>query len=296
MDKPAPKTKIPKRIPQDVTEEDKTEEGRVKRAWDLFRASIEMPHPLKMDTRFLLEISKHFKIRLYDYQRDGVQRRFRMWDVMKYGGSYLADKMGLGKTVQTIALLARIKLSGALGPHPIIVPPQLVPQWVTGIDDSVDDGYFRVLVYRGEGRLVTVGLGKRHIPQSEMEDHDIVITTYPLFQGPWSKTLTFHGRSLNSCFFSNHDILLFSSTTVNDCAGLKDSGVRHTYQNLSIHAVSKITGCIGLNVCSTLIIFLFDSSHKPLHKNDDRSCFGHFLQALEDTISIRCTVHVCKLV
>jgi len=46
------------------------------------------------------------KLKLYPYQREGV--KFLVENAINGRGSLLADTMGLGKTCQTIAALARL--------------------------------------------------------------------------------------------------------------------------------------------------------------------------------------------
>ena len=51
-------------------------------------------------------IAKMGKLKLYPYQREGVD--FLVMNALNGRGSLLADSMGLGKTCQTIAALARL--------------------------------------------------------------------------------------------------------------------------------------------------------------------------------------------
>lgn len=47
----------------------------------------------------------------------------------------LADEMGLGKTIQTICLLGYLKhFCGVRGPHIIIAPKSVVPNWIREVN------------------------------------------------------------------------------------------------------------------------------------------------------------------
>lgn len=65
---------------------------------------------------------------LRQYQIEGLQ-----WMLSLYNNNLngiLADEMGLGKTIQTIALLAYlIENKGVAGPHIIIAPKAVLPNW-----------------------------------------------------------------------------------------------------------------------------------------------------------------------
>ncbi|WP_414039577.1 SNF2-related protein [Acidithiobacillus sp. M4-SHS-6] len=109
-----------------------------------------------------------FALPLRPYQLEGLAwlQFLREHDL----GGILADDMGLGKTAQTLAHLLLEKESGRLqNPALIIMPTSLIHNW------REEAGRFapalRVLSLHGKERM-------NHF--SEMSQHDLVLTTYPL--------------------------------------------------------------------------------------------------------------------
>lgn len=85
-------------------------------------------------------------------------------------GGVLADDMGLGKTIQTLALLSARHLEDKVDrPSLLIVPTSLVGNWQREAAQFVPD--LKILVLHGADR-------KTHF--SKIEDHHVVLTTYPL--------------------------------------------------------------------------------------------------------------------
>ncbi|RJG39208.1 DEAD/DEAH box helicase [Motilimonas pumila] len=112
--------------------------------------------------------SVNLSAELRHYQQEGLN-----WlnFLFEYGfGGILADDMGLGKTVQTLAYLQHRKDIGELNkPALVICPTSLVGNW------------------QAEAQKFTPGLStlKLHGPErkalfEKVNDHDIVISTYPL--------------------------------------------------------------------------------------------------------------------
>jgi SWI/SNF-related matrix-associated actin-dependent regulator of chromatin subfamily A protein 2/4 len=65
---------------------------------------------------------------LRDYQVEGLQWMTSLYN--NHLNGILADEMGLGKTIQTIALLAHLmETKGNLGPHIILAPKPVLPNW-----------------------------------------------------------------------------------------------------------------------------------------------------------------------
>ncbi|KAK6918853.1 Zinc finger, C3HC4 RING-type [Dillenia turbinata] len=108
-------------------------------------------------------------------------------------GGILADEMGMGKTIQAIALvLAKREISRAL---PITNEPEISPsasstlvicpvvavmQWVNEIIRFTLDGSTKVLVYHGSNR------GKS---AHQFADYDFVITTYSIVESEYRKNV-----------------------------------------------------------------------------------------------------------
>jgi len=105
---------------------------------------------------------------LRDYQRDGLNW---LMFLNEYGFSgVLADDMGLGKTVQTLAYLLYKKQQELLTlPAMVICPTSLVSNWLNEATKFTPD--LKVLVLHGVNR---------HQFFKDINDYDLVITTYPL--------------------------------------------------------------------------------------------------------------------
>lgn len=69
--------------------------------------------------------------KLKPYQLKGVKWLISLWQNGLNG--ILADQMGLGKTIQTIAFLAHLKGKGLHGPYMIIAPLSTLSNWVNEV-------------------------------------------------------------------------------------------------------------------------------------------------------------------
>lgn len=108
------------------------------------------------------------KAELRPYQRTGFAWLKALSD-NGFGG-VLADDMGLGKTIQTLGLLSSRHLE-AQAPHPslIIVPTSLVANW-----------QMEAKRFAPDLKLLTLHGADRHDKFGQIQDADLVITTYPL--------------------------------------------------------------------------------------------------------------------
>ncbi|MBY0549408.1 MAG: DEAD/DEAH box helicase [Candidatus Obscuribacterales bacterium] len=87
----------------------------------------------------------------------------------KFGG-ILADDMGLGKTIQLLAHVCLEKEAGRMkSPFLVVCPTSVLPNWVAETRKFAPD--LRILAYRGGDR-------SRH--NEQLDQFDIVVTTYPL--------------------------------------------------------------------------------------------------------------------
>jgi ATP-dependent DNA helicase len=68
---------------------------------------------------------------LRDYQLKGVRWMVSLWQNGLNG--ILADQMGLGKTVQTVAFLSHLRAKGIAGPFLVIGPLSTLPNWVSEV-------------------------------------------------------------------------------------------------------------------------------------------------------------------
>jgi len=115
-----------------------------------------------------IEPPEIFHASLRPYQRDGLDwlQFLRANDI----AGILADDMGLGKTAQTLAHISVEKEEGRLV-HPclIVVPTSLVPNWIAEAHKFVPS--LRTLVLHGPDR---------HSRRGEIEEVDLVVTTYAI--------------------------------------------------------------------------------------------------------------------
>ncbi len=116
---------------------------------------------------------------LRPYQKVGVQW---LWTLRSLGlGGCLADDMGLGKTIQVIALLSMLKAAGEPGVDLLVVPASLVENWRRELQRFAP--HLRPLVAH-PSNIPSRKL--RALPASEIEAHDVVITTYgTALRTPW---------------------------------------------------------------------------------------------------------------
>ncbi|MDW8361045.1 MAG: SNF2-related protein [Myxococcales bacterium] len=109
---------------------------------------------------------------LRDYQKRGFS-----WLVFLHQmgtGGVLADDMGLGKTLQAIALLLWARGQERTGPHRpalVVAPTSVVPNWQREIERFAPS--LSVVVWQGPDR---------HERRSEIEEADVVLTSYALLR------------------------------------------------------------------------------------------------------------------
>ncbi len=115
-----------------------------------------------------VKLPKNVKATLRDYQKQG-------YDWLQFLREYqlngiLADDMGLGKTLQTLVCLLKEKQAGrAELPSLIIAPTSLMSNWRQEAARFTPE--LSVLTLQGTDRKEKF---------SQFEDHDLILTTYPL--------------------------------------------------------------------------------------------------------------------
>ncbi|PIN06882.1 DNA repair protein, SNF2 family [Handroanthus impetiginosus] len=113
--------------------------------------------------------------KLKSYQIKGVKWMISLWQNGLNG--ILADQMGLGKTIQTIAFLAHLKGNGLHGPYLIIAPLSTLSNWMSEIKrfvPSVD-----AIIYHGS-KKDRDEIIRKHMPKAVGPRFPIVITSYEI--------------------------------------------------------------------------------------------------------------------
>lgn len=117
-------------------------------------------------------------ITLLPFQREGLGWLVRQEKETVYKGGILADEMGMGKTIQTIALFLSDTATREF-PILVIAPTVAVMQWKNEIEQyTTQDRKFKVLVYHGANRT------------SKAEDilsYDIILTTYAVVESVYRR-------------------------------------------------------------------------------------------------------------
>ncbi len=113
-------------------------------------------------------VPPEFLASLRPYQAEGVSWLSLLREVGL--GGILADDMGLGKTVQALAFLSIEKAAGRLDrPALVVAPTSLMANWAREAERFAP--HLRVLTLHGPDRRARFG---------DIDDHDLVLTTYPL--------------------------------------------------------------------------------------------------------------------
>ena len=121
------------------------------------------------------ELCPGFSGSLRDYQLKGVQ-----WLISLYQNGLngiLADQMGLGKTVQTIAFLCHIRSKGIVGPFMVLGPLSTLSNWVAEFERWAPD--FPVILYHGSKEERSI-LRSRHMLQRVDETFPVIVTSYEI--------------------------------------------------------------------------------------------------------------------
>eukprot|EP01147_Barroeca_monosierra_P007540 gene7540-9823_t len=142
----------------------------------------------------LLQTPSDLTVSLLPFQREGVawminQRphdtfywvlsnlRTCQEEKSSFCGGILADEMGMGKTVQTIALILSRK-SPERSPTLIVTPTVALLQWQVELETKSRQGALDVLVYYG---------GTRKRDTEFIRKHDVILTTYATIESEWRR-------------------------------------------------------------------------------------------------------------
>lgn len=109
--------------------------------------------------------------KLLPYQKEGLGWLIRQ-EKCDYKGGILADEMGMGKTIQIISLLLAHRVSG---PTLVVCPVSSMMQWKAEIQEHVAPGSLIVKVVSKSSTATS----------EELENADVVLTTYPIIELAW---------------------------------------------------------------------------------------------------------------
>ncbi|KAI9024788.1 SNF2 family N-terminal domain-containing protein [Hyaloraphidium curvatum] len=112
--------------------------------------------------------------KLLPFQLEGLAW-MRQQEDSAFKGGILADEMGMGKTIQTIALLVAQE---RLGPNLILTPTVALLQWNEEILKHTLPGTLKVMVYHGSDRPATA---------EELTSCDVVLSTYSIVESSHRK-------------------------------------------------------------------------------------------------------------
>ncbi|KAL9258714.1 ATP-dependent DNA helicase DDM1-like protein [Drosera capensis] len=110
---------------------------------------------------------------LKPYQLKGVKWLISLWQNGLNG--ILADQMGLGKTIQTIGLLAHLKGKGLDGPYLVIAPLSTLSNWINEISRFIPS--VNAIIYHGDKKERNE-IRVNHMPRTIGPKFPIVVTSY----------------------------------------------------------------------------------------------------------------------
>ncbi|SCW01284.1 LAFE_0D09186g1_1 [Lachancea fermentati] len=112
-------------------------------------------------------------IKLLPFQLEGLHWLISQEDSI-YNGGVLADEMGMGKTIQTIALLMS---DPTKRPNLVVAPTVALMQWKNEIEQHTG-GKLKTYIFHGANRTSNIG---------EFKDVDVLLTTYSVLESVFRK-------------------------------------------------------------------------------------------------------------
>ncbi|KAJ2401376.1 DNA repair protein rad16, partial [Coemansia sp. RSA 2559] len=123
----------------------------------------------------MIEQPESLKMQLLPFQREGVWWMAQQ-ESSVFRGGILADEMGMGKTLQTIALL----LVNRGKPTLVICPTVALMQWKAEIAMATDE--LSVFVFYGDQRKKLMDAGGSGMDLEELAKYDVILTTYAVME------------------------------------------------------------------------------------------------------------------
>lgn len=116
----------------------------------------------------------NMNVRLLPFQLEGLNWLLKQEDG-EFGGGVLADEMGMGKTIQTIALFMSDLQKR---PNLVVGPTVALMQWKHEIEAHTKAGSLSVLLFHGANRISTA---------RELEQYDVILTSYAVLESVYRK-------------------------------------------------------------------------------------------------------------
>lgn len=112
-------------------------------------------------------------IKLLPFQLEGLHWLLSQ-ESSKYNGGVLADEMGMGKTIQTIALLMN---DTTKRPSLVVAPTVALMQWKNEIEQHTN-GKLKVYIFHGGNKTNNI---------AKLADYDVILTTYAVIESVFRK-------------------------------------------------------------------------------------------------------------
>lgn len=137
---------------------------------------------------------------LLPYQEEGLGWMLSQENDTEFKGGILADEMGMGKTIQTIALICnqkrdqekkkKKKTTKTRRPTLIITPSSALLQWQEEIERFTTENALKVFVFHTK---------RKNITPSDLLDYDVVLTSYPICEYEFRRVVDQQKIACNFC-------------------------------------------------------------------------------------------------
>ncbi|KAJ3796514.1 SNF2 family N-terminal domain-containing protein [Lentinula aff. detonsa] len=186
--------------------------------WGDLKANIQIIKPVECQQ------PAGIKLTLLPFQRESLHW-MRKQEEGPWKGGMLADEMGMGKTIQVIALL----VSDRKKPNLIIAPTVAIMQWRNEIEAHTDG--MKVLVWHGQSRESDV---------KELRKHDVVLTTYAILESCFRKQESGFKRKEKIIKEKSpiHQIL-WNRVVLDEAHNIKDRASNTAKASFELQAVSR---------------------------------------------------------
>jgi len=135
--------------------------------WDELRGAHE-------PTDIHAEQPQDILVKMLPFQLAGLSWLQRQ-ELTRFNGGILADQMGMGKTIQMIALIVS---TADVRPNLVLCPTVAIMQWYAEFNERVTKDKLTVLVFHGADRIKS---------PAKMAEYDVVLSTYAVVESMYRK-------------------------------------------------------------------------------------------------------------